>query len=104
MLFSEVTFCCGMTPYLIWDHYLPDLHREDQQQRYRLDVNQDLSKFRSRNERAESNWELVSRNVPYGIFSATPKKRAKRQLNIVFVLPRERLIALSPVRIRHRKL
>src|SRR5664279_6431716 len=35
---------------------------EDRQQRYRLDLNQDLSKFRGRNERPESKWELVSRN------------------------------------------
>jgi hypothetical protein len=42
-----------------------------------LDLNQDLSKFRDRNERRESKWELDSRNVPYGIFPATPKKRAR---------------------------
>src|ERR1019366_6477429 len=58
-------------------HFLPDLYRADRQQRYRLDLNQDLSKFRGRNERRESKWDLDSRNVPYGIFSATPKKRAK---------------------------
>jgi hypothetical protein len=77
MRFSQVTFCCGMTPYLIRDHFLPDLNREARQQRYRLDLNQDLSKFRGRNERPESKWELDSRNVPYGIFCATPKKRAR---------------------------
>ncbi len=56
---------------------LPDLCREGRQQRYRLDLNQDLNKLRGRNERAESKWDLVSRNVDYGIFRATPKKRAK---------------------------
>jgi hypothetical protein len=56
---------------------LQDLCREGRQQRYRLDLNQDLNKFRGRNERRESNWDLDSRNVPYGIFRATPKKRAK---------------------------
>jgi hypothetical protein len=42
-----------------------------------LDLNQDLTEFWSREERAESKWELDSRNVRYGIFSATPKKHAK---------------------------
>jgi hypothetical protein len=70
-----------MTPYLIRDRFLPDLYREDRKERYRLDLNQDLSKFRGRNERPESKWELDSRNVRYGIFSATPKKRAKSPLN-----------------------
>jgi hypothetical protein len=41
------------------------------------DLNQDLNIFWSRNERAESKWDLDSRNVDYGIFRATPKKRAK---------------------------
>jgi hypothetical protein len=36
-----------------------------------------LSKFQGRNERRESKWELDSRNTHYGIFRATPKKRAK---------------------------
>ena len=58
-------------------YFLPDLSREGRQQRYRLDLNQDLSKFRDCHERAESKWELDSRNVDYGIFRATPKKRAK---------------------------
>jgi len=40
-------------------------------------LNQDLSKFRGGNERRESNWELDSHNTQYGIFRATPKKRAK---------------------------
>ena len=31
-----------------------DLHRDGRQQRYRIDLNQDLSKFRGRNERRES--------------------------------------------------
>ena len=45
--------------------------------RYRLDLNQDdLSKFRGRHERAESEWELVSRNGPLWN-CATPKKHAK---------------------------
>jgi hypothetical protein len=35
------------------------------------------SRFGAREGRAESKWELDSRNVRYGIFSATPKKRAK---------------------------
>jgi hypothetical protein len=43
----------------------------------RLAVNQDHSKFRGRSERRESKWELDSRNVRYGIFSASPKKRAR---------------------------
>ena len=55
----------------------PDLYREGRQQRYRLDLNQDLSKFQRRNERRESKWDFVSRNVRYGIFPATPTKRAK---------------------------
>jgi hypothetical protein len=42
-----------------------------------LDLNQNLSNFWRRDERAESKRELDSRNVPYGIFCATPKKRAK---------------------------
>jgi hypothetical protein len=42
-----------------------------------VDLNQDRTELRSHNERGESKWELDSRNVPYGIFSATPKKRAK---------------------------
>jgi hypothetical protein len=42
-----------------------------------VDFNQDLSKFWRRDERAESEWDLDSRNVPDGIFSATPKKRAR---------------------------
>jgi len=46
-----------------------------------LDLNQDLSKFRGRNERAESKWDLDSRNVDYGIFRATPKKHAKSPFN-----------------------
>src|ERR1700739_2796794 len=41
--------------------------REGRQQRYRPDLNQDLSNFWSRSERAESNWDLDSRNVRYGI-------------------------------------
>jgi hypothetical protein len=45
-----------------------------------LDLNQDLSKFWRRNERAESKRDLVSHNVPYGIFRATPKKRANSRL------------------------
>jgi len=41
------------------------------------DLNQDLSKFWRGAERVESKWDLGSRNVEHGIFSATPKKRAK---------------------------
>jgi hypothetical protein len=48
--------------------YADHVHREGRQQRYRLDLNQDLNKFRGRNERRESKWDLDSRNVPYGIF------------------------------------
>ena len=55
---------------------LPDLCREGRQQRYRPDLNQDRNKFWRNDERAESKWELDSRNVKYGIFRATPKKRA----------------------------
>ena len=58
-------------------HFLPDPYREGRQPRFRLDLNQDLSKFRDCHEGAESNWDLDSRNVQYGIFCATPKKRAK---------------------------
>jgi hypothetical protein len=36
ILFSRVTFCCGMTPYLVRDHFLPNLYREGRQQRYWL--------------------------------------------------------------------
>jgi hypothetical protein len=46
-------------------------------QRSWLDLNQNLSKFWRRDERAESEWDLDSRNVKYGIFCATPKKHAK---------------------------
>ena len=46
-------------------------------QRRRRDLNQDRSNFFGRGKRRESKWDLDSRNVPYGIFSATPKKRAK---------------------------
>src|SRR5258706_8365302 len=56
---------------------LQDLCREGRQQRYRLDLNQDLNKFRGRNERRESKWDLDSRNTRYGIFFATPKNRPK---------------------------
>jgi hypothetical protein len=65
---------------------LRDPYREDRKQRYRLDLNQDLSKFRGRNERRESKWELDSRNVPYGIFSATCEKRANCRLNHRFYI------------------
>ena len=41
-----------------------------------LDLNQDREKFWSSNERGESKWDLDSHNTQYGIFSATPKKRA----------------------------
>jgi len=37
------------------------------------DLNQDLTNFCSRHERAESNWDLDSRNVQYGIFSSPGK-------------------------------
>jgi hypothetical protein len=46
-------------------------------QRRRRHLNQDRSNFFGRGKRRESKWDLDSRNVPYGIFSATPKKRAK---------------------------
>ena len=42
-----------------------------------LALNQDLSNFSRLDERRESKWELVSRNTQYGIFSETPKNRAK---------------------------
>jgi hypothetical protein len=51
-----------------------DLPCEGRQQRHWIDLNQDLSNFWRLGERRESKWELDSRNVPYGIFSATPKK------------------------------
>ncbi len=41
----------------------PDLYREGRQQRHWIDLNQDLSKFWRRDERAESEWDLDSRNV-----------------------------------------
>ena len=44
-------------------YFLPDLSREGRQQRYRLDLNQDLSNFRGRNERRESKWDLDSRGA-----------------------------------------
>jgi len=54
----------------------PDLYHEGQQQRHWTDLNQDLSNFWRLRERPESKWDLDSRNVRYGIFRATPKKRA----------------------------
>jgi hypothetical protein len=33
-----------------------------------VDLNQDFTELRSRNERAESKWDLDSRNTQYGIF------------------------------------
>jgi hypothetical protein len=47
------------------------------------DLNQDLTNFCSRHERAESNWDLDSRNVQYGIVFKKIKK------------PRENMPALS---------
>ena len=38
-----------------------------------------LMNFSSYDERAESKWESDSRNVDYGIFRITPKKRARRR-------------------------
>jgi len=55
--------------------------RAAQYQRHWLDLNQDLSSFWNGNERRESKWELLSRNTHYGIFRATPKKRAKGRFN-----------------------
>jgi hypothetical protein len=55
----------------------PDLYREGRQQRHWIDLNQDLSNFWRLGERRESKWELDSRNVRSGIFSVTPKKRAR---------------------------
>jgi hypothetical protein len=46
-----------------------------------LDLNQDLREFWRRGERADSKWDLDSRNTHYGIFPATPKKRARSRFN-----------------------
>ena len=40
-------------------------------------LNHDLNKFRSCSETGDSNWDFASRKTHYGIFSATPKKRAR---------------------------
>ena len=66
-------------------YFLPDLYREDRQQRYRLDLNQDLSKFRGRNERRESKWDLDSRNVRYGIFVARSPSTTASQISAWYV-------------------
>ena len=38
-----------------------------------LHLNQDLTNFLGRRKRGESKWDFDSRNVPYGILSATPR-------------------------------
>jgi hypothetical protein len=79
---SSSHFCrealnCGMTPYLISDCCIRSLPCARPVATKSLHLNQDLSNFLGHRKRGESKWDFESRNVAYGIFRETPKKRAR---------------------------